>query len=89
MPQVSQVFQVPQAFHDRLSAGLQHRRPPPDNRQQQQDNGTHEFQPSLQHGDAGSGSDPAHTLSAHLERSRTRGELPRVLARPPLRLARS
>lgn len=78
---------VSPGFQDRLSAGLQHRRPPPDNRQQQQDNGTHEFQPALQHGDAASGSDPAHTLSAHLERSRTRGELPRM--RPRLRLARS
>lgn len=39
-------------FRDSLSAGLQHRMLPPDNRQQQQDNGTREFQPQMQQGDA-------------------------------------
>ena len=76
-----------QSFHDRLSSGLQHRRQPPDNRQQQQDNGTSEFQPPVQQGGdwGGRGADVPPTLSAHLERSRSRGELPRL--RPRLRLA--
>ncbi len=39
-------------FRDSLSAGLQHRMLPPDSRQQQQDNGTREFQPQVQQGDA-------------------------------------
>lgn len=73
-----------QDFRDSASAGLQQRRPLPDNRQQQQDNGTREFQPrgpSLQQGD---GADAACTLSASLERSRLRGELPCPVRRPSL-----
>ncbi|WP_326534027.1 hypothetical protein [Pseudorhodoferax sp.] len=73
-----------QDFRDSVSAGLQHRSAPPDSRQQQQDNGTREFQPPLQQGDAGT--DAQHTLQAYLERCRLRGELPRQ--RPALRLAK-
>lgn len=72
-----------QDFRDSVSAGLQQRRPLPDNRQQQQDNGTREFQPPTSQLGDGVG-DCRFTLSAHLERSRQRGELPR----PRLRLAK-
>lgn len=43
---------MPHHFRDSVSAGLQHRMLPPDSRQQQQDNGTREFQPQSQQGDA-------------------------------------
>ncbi|RCW67424.1 hypothetical protein [Pseudorhodoferax soli] len=75
-----------QDFRDSVSAGLQHRHLPPDNRQQQQDNGTREFQPPAQQGDAWSVPEVPHSLQAYLDRSRQRGELPRP--RPALRLAK-
>lgn len=75
-----------QDFRDSVSGGLQQRSMPPDNRQQQQDNGTREFQPPAQQGDAWSAPDTPHSLQAYLERSRQRGELPRP--RPALHLAK-
>ena len=76
-----------QDFRDSVSGGLQHRSLPPDSRQQQQDNGTREFQPpAQQQADGWGGADAPPTLQAYLERSRLRGELPRV--RPALRLAK-
>jgi hypothetical protein len=75
-----------QDFRDSVSAGLQHRHMPPDNRQQQQDNGTGEFQPRAQQGDAWGVPDVPPSLQAYLERSRQRGELPQP--RPALRLAK-
>jgi hypothetical protein len=77
-----------QDFRDSVSGGLQQRSAPPDNRQQQQDNGTREFQPPVQQADAWVDADAQHTLQAHLERSRLRGELPRPRPRPALRLAK-
>lgn len=75
-----------QDFRDSVSDGLQQRSMPPDSRQQQQDNGTREFQPPAQQGDAST--DAQHTLQAYLERTRLRGELPRPRQRPALRLAK-
>lgn len=73
-----------QDFRDSVSAGLQQRHAPPDSRQQQQDNGTREFQPVQQQGDAST--DAQYTLRAYLRRCELRGDLPRQ--RPSLRLAK-
>lgn len=84
---------MPTDARDRLPTALQQRAQSFDNRQQQQDNGTHEFQPRAQLGDATASEDAQHSLSAYLERCRQRGELPRpalrqARQRPELRLAR-